>query len=51
MPAAPLRPCHDVVGRLPHGQDQPPQQAPNLGDAQWEIRPRLALKAVSGLSG
>src|SRR5688572_19796876 len=36
----------DVAGRLPHGQDQAPQQPPNLGDAQREERPRLALNAA-----
>jgi hypothetical protein len=51
VPTTPLGPTQDVAGRLPHGQDQPPPQAPNLGDAQWDTRPRLALNAVSGLSG
>jgi len=48
MPA-PLRPSQHVAGCLPHGQDQAPQQPPNLGDAMREGRPRLALNAARGL--
>jgi hypothetical protein len=50
MPPAPAGPGQDVVGGLLHGQDQPPQEPPNLGHAQREARPRLALNAVSGLT-
>lgn len=51
VPTTPLGPTSDGAGRLPHGQDQPPQQAPHLGDAQWDTSLRLALHAVRGLSG
>src|SRR5919202_4190507 len=47
---APLRQSQDVARRLWHGQDQAPQQPPQLGDTQREARPRRALNAASGLA-
>lgn len=45
-PPAPAGPRAHVLGGLPHGHDQPPQPPPNLGHAQREVRPRLALNTA-----
>jgi hypothetical protein len=50
VPATPLRPGQDVIGGLLEGEDQPPQEPANLGDAQREVRPRLALNAARGFA-
>jgi len=46
MPAPPVRPGQDVVRRLLHGQHHAPEEPANLLDAQWDARPRSALKAA-----
>jgi hypothetical protein len=43
MPTAPAGPREDLLGRLLHGEDQPPQPPPQLGDAQRGRRPCRAL--------
>ena len=50
MPTAPPGPRHDPLGGLLHSQDQPPQEPTNLGDAQREESPRLALNAANELA-
>jgi hypothetical protein len=49
MPAAPLRPRQDLGHGLLQGQDEPPQEPPNLRDTQGEPRPRWALNPVRPL--
>src|SRR5262245_46509 len=46
VPTAPLRPGQGLVNGLLHGHDQPPQQPPQLWNAQRQDRPRLALNAA-----
>ena len=46
MPTAPAGPGQDLLGGLLHGEDQPPQEPPQLRDAQRDRRPRRALNAA-----
>jgi len=50
MPAAPLGPRQDMVHRLRHRKDDAPQQPPNFGHAQRDVRPQLALNAATLLA-
>jgi hypothetical protein len=50
MVLTPLRPGQDVAGGLGYGPHEPPPQAPQLGHAPWEARPRWALNAARGLT-
>ena len=49
MPPAPAGPPKDLNDGLLHGQDQAPEQPPNLWYAQRQARPCWALKAARPL--
>ena len=38
MPTAPAGPREDLLGGLLHGEDQPPQEPTQFGDAQRDQR-------------
>jgi hypothetical protein len=40
MPPTPAGPGEDLDHGLLHGQDEAPEQSPNLGHAQRDLRPR-----------
>lgn len=46
MPSSPERPLEDVVGRVGHGPDEPPQQAPHLRHRQGDEARRRSRYAA-----